>query len=106
MLQTLILFQNKIEELPREPAAWRANLLLRELWLSGNPLKSVEFAAALPSLEQLHVSDAQVEDVAPLSGCPLLCTRSTPPPASLESSLRLILGTGVFLGLGFHNFRV
>jgi Leucine-rich repeat (LRR) protein len=71
VLQTLILYENQIEHI--EPRALNAPLL-RELWLSGNPLKSLDFAQWLPSLEHLHVSDAEVGDVSPLATCGLLQT--------------------------------
>ena len=70
-LQTLILYENQIEDL--KPGALQAPML-RELWLSGNPLKSLDFVQWLPSLEHLHVSDAQIYDATPLKTCGLLQT--------------------------------
>jgi hypothetical protein len=65
LLQTLVLYENQISELPTDPAVMHLPLL-RELWLSGNPLKKLKFTGWMPSLEHLHVSDAQISEIASL----------------------------------------
>ena len=71
VLQTLVLYENQITYI--SPDVLKAPML-RELWLSGNPVKSLDFAQWLPSLEHLHLSDAEVEDISPLANCGLLQT--------------------------------
>ena len=65
LLQTLVLYENQITELPADPAEMYLPLL-RELWLSGNPLQKLDFTGWMPSLEHLHVSDALVCEVTSL----------------------------------------
>jgi hypothetical protein len=71
VLQCLQLQSNQIEYL--KASNFHAPLL-RELWLSGNPLKSLDFLAWMPSLEQLHAADAEIKEGSPLHACCLLRT--------------------------------
>ena len=75
LLQSLVLYENKLEQMPRG----LNNMLMRELWLNGNRLGSIGVSSGedkrwMPMLESLYAHDNNITKLNKFTGAPFLRT--------------------------------